>query len=97
VARDPAGVTSAAVAPLSSERWWLHLDLDVLSTDALPAIDYPQDGGLRWDELEAVITTAIDAGPVGWDVTIYNPDMDPTAAHALRIVEFIATALGGGR
>ena len=97
VARDPAGVTSAAVGSLSSARWWLHLDLDVLSTDALPAIDYPQDGGLRWDELEAVITTAIDAGPVGWDVTIYNPDMDPTAAHALRIVEFIATALGGGR
>ena len=44
-----------------------------------------------------MITTALGAGPVGWDVTIYNPDMDPTGAHARRIVEFIATALGGGR
>ena len=97
VARDPAGVTTAALDTLSPARWWLHLDLDVLSTDALPAIDYPQEGGLRWDELETVITTALGAGPVGWDVTIYNPDMDPTGAHARRIVEFIATALVGGR
>jgi arginase len=94
VARDPAGVTSAAVDALSPAPWWLHLDLDVLSTQALPSIDYPQEGGLSWDELDAVISTALEAGPVGWDVTIYNPDMDPMRTHARRIVELIATAIG---
>jgi arginase len=93
VAKDPDGVTSAAVGSLSSSRWWLHVDLDVLSTEALPAIDYPQDGGLSWDELEIVTTTAVEAGPVGWDVTIYNPDLDPTGIHADRIVAFLAAAV----
>ena len=27
--------------------WWLHVDLDVLSTAALPAVDYQQPGGCR--------------------------------------------------
>jgi arginase len=74
--------------------WWFHLDLDVLSTEALPAVDYLQPGGLAWDELERVATTAIEAEPIGWDVTIYNPDLDPDRAHARRIVEFLATVVG---
>jgi arginase len=94
VATDPGGITAAAVGSLSSSRWWLHVDLDVLSTEALPAIDYPQEGGLSWDELEIVTTTASAAGPVGWDVTIYNPDLDPTGIHADRIVAFLGAAAG---
>ena len=34
--------------------------------------------------------TALAAGPVGWDVTIYNPDLDAGRIHAERIVRFIA-------
>ncbi|HZB01340.1 MAG TPA: arginase family protein [Actinomycetota bacterium] len=89
LARDPVAITSDAVDALSARRWWLHLDLDVLSTEALPAIDYPQQGGLSWGQLETVIGTALEAGPVGWDVTIYNPDLDPNGEHARRIVEFL--------
>jgi len=94
MAADPGGITAAAVGSLSSSRWWLHLDLDVLSTEALAAIDYPQEGGLSWDELKIVTTTALAAGPVGWDVTIYNPDLDPTGAHADRLVAFLGAAAG---
>jgi arginase len=86
---DPAGSTTDAVASLQRP-WWFHLDLDVLSTDALPAVDYPQEGGLDWDDLNVVATTALAAGPVGWDVTIYNPDLDPDRIHGERIVRFIA-------
>ena len=86
---DPAGLATRAVTSLR-EPWWFHLDLDVLSTDALPAIDYPQAGGLDWRDLDAVAATALAAGPVGWDVTIYNPDLDPDRIHAKRIVRFIA-------
>jgi arginase len=73
--------------------WWFHLDLDVLSTDALPAVDYPQRGGLDWEELVTVATTALMAQPRGWDVTIYNPDLDPERIHARRIVAFIASVV----
>ena len=73
--------------------WWFHLDLDVLSTQALPAIDYPQPGGLGWDELAAVATVALSADPRGWDVTIHNPDLDPERVHARRIVRFIGSVI----
>ena len=28
-----------------TDGWWLHVDLDVLSTNSLPAVDYPQPEG----------------------------------------------------
>jgi arginase len=74
-------------------RWWLHVDLDVLSTDALPAVDYPQDGGLSWAELEAMTHAAMAVpGCVGWDVTIYNPDLDVDGTHAQEITDYVTGA-----
>ena len=92
LAADPARIAAEACAALP-DPWWFHLDLDVLSTDALPAIDYPQAGGLGWDELVAVAATAMGADPRGWDVTIYNPDRDPERVHARRIVHFIGSVI----
>jgi arginase len=92
LAAHPAGIAASACASLS-DPWWFHLDLDVLSTDALPAVDYPQPGGLGWEELATVATTALKAHPNGWDVTIYNPDLDPERIHARRIVAFIASVI----
>jgi arginase len=89
---DPARETSRAVTSLAVP-WWFHVDLDVLATEALPAVDYVQPGGLSWDDLDEVAEVALGAGPVGWDVTIYNPDLDPTREHARRIVRFLGEAL----
>ena len=90
LAADPAGLATAACASLP-DPWWFHLDLDVLSTEALTAVDYAQPGGIGWNELEAVATTAMGAGPRGWDITIYNPDLDPERVRARRIVRFIGS------
>jgi arginase len=92
LAADPARIAAAACASLP-DPWWFHLDLDVLSTQALPAVDYPQSGGLGWDELVAVATTALRADPRGRDVTIYNPDLDPERVHARRIIRFIGSVI----
>ena len=92
LAADPARIRGGGLRDLSRP-WWFHLDLDVLSTEALPAIDYPQPGGLGWDELAGVATTALSADPRGWDVTIYNPDLDPTRVHARRIVRFLGSVI----
>ena len=75
----------------NTEHWWLHLDLDVLSTEALPAVDYPQPDGLSWAQLEALTTTALGApGCVGITLCIYNPDLDPDGRHALPISDLVA-------
>jgi arginase len=77
-----------------TNRWWLHVDLDVLSTDSLPAVDYPQPGGLNWEQLEKLTATALSTDHnVGWNVTIYNPDLDPDSRFAKRIIQYLASVI----
>jgi arginase len=95
--RDPAGIAArAAGIAATAQRWWLHVDLDVLSTVALPAVDYPQDGGLDWSQLEAVTAAALAVpGCVGASLCIYNPDLDPDGRHARRIVSYAGSLAAG--
>lgn len=75
----------------NTDRWWFHLDLDVLATEALPAVQYQQPGGLEWAELEALTEAALRVpGLAGWNITIYNPDLDPDGSGAARIVAFLS-------
>jgi arginase len=75
-------------------RWWFHVDLDVLATKSFAAVRYPQPGGLSWPDLETLTLAALQTpGLAGWDVTIYNPDLDPDGAGAARIVSFLERML----
>ena len=75
-------------------RQWLHIDLDVLSTRSLPAVDYQQPGGLNWSQLETVTKTILTSGNVvGLNLTIYNPDLDPDKRFASRIVRYVQNVL----
>jgi arginase family enzyme len=72
--------------------WWLHVDLDVLGSAALAAVDYPQPGGLSWQQLESLTESVLDLGGCGGlSVCIYNPDLDNGAA-AGRISEYVVAA-----
>lgn len=96
LAADPAGRTRDAMSRLASRNTgaWLHIDLDVLSSEALGSVDYPQAGGISWDHLEEVAAVALaDSRTVGWDVTIYNPDLDPDGRDASRVVGFLGSAV----
>lgn len=75
--------------PATASGWWLHVDLDVLSSDALVAVDYPQPGGISWTRLEQV-TEALTAlgGCRGASVGVYNPDLDGGSAVP-RISDFV--------
>ena len=98
VRADPTGIAAEAVRQVASPEadWWLHVDLDVLSSEALPAVDYRQDGGLSWSDLTALTRSAISAGGcVGATVTIFNPELDPDGRYALAIVEFIGGLADG--
>jgi len=73
---------------------WVHVDLDVLTTDAFGAADYLQPGGLGWTELDAAFGAAIaDDRCRGASVAIYNPDLDPAHRTAGSVVDFIARSL----
>ncbi|SHN46696.1 arginase family protein [Cryptosporangium aurantiacum] len=86
------GERMAAGLIARTEHWWLHVDLDVLSTGALSAVDYPQPGGLTWDQLETLTASLLRIGGCGGlSVCIYNPDLDGGAA-AGRIAQYVAGA-----
>ncbi|GAA2646488.1 arginase family protein [Nonomuraea recticatena] len=91
-----AAAADDAIATIerSASRWWLHVDLDVLATDQLAAVDYPQPGGLRWEELTELTAVALRRpGCAGWSLTIYNPDLDADGHEAERIVGYVEQAL----
>ncbi|MGC5020007.1 arginase family protein [Micromonospora sp. DT47] len=77
-----------------TESSWLHLDLDVLDPTALPAVSYPEPGGLDWDDLLALVTPlARSERLLGMSVADLNADEDPDGRHARRVVEVLSTAL----
>ncbi len=93
----PAAAGGEAAAALAADpgRFWAHVDVDVLSSEAMPAGDYLLPGGLDWDELTALLRP-LTAAPtlLGMDVTIYNPSLDPERRLAPRIVQMLAEGLG---
>ncbi len=75
----------------SAGQWWFHLDLDVLSAEALPAVRYRQKSGFDWPETATIGRRALGGpGCVGWSVTDYNPDLDPSRESGRQIVELLA-------
>ena len=89
---DAAGRLGAETAErlAASGRTWYHVDLDVLATASIAAVDYRLPGGLDWAELTALSLGALANATIsGWDVTIYNPDLDPDGSDAARIVGYL--------
>ncbi|MEJ7757350.1 MAG: arginase family protein [Nocardioidaceae bacterium] len=73
---------------------WLHLDLDVLDPQSLPAVTYPQPGGLDWDQL-AVLIDPLAQSPqlIGLSIADFRPDLDPTGDLAAQVLDVLAQVL----
>ena len=87
--------THAAIKRLAllEEGFWIHLDLDVLAPEWMPAVDSPDPGGMDPDELRTVLKIVL-ASPrcVGMEVTIYDPTLDPEEKLADFIIDLLASA-----
>ena len=96
VSSDPATCAVAAVRHIAArtDRWWLHVDLDVLDPLEFGAQGLPDvaddPGGLGWAELTSALTAALEQGGcVGLSLAIYDPDQDPSGRDARRIVDLV--------
>jgi arginase len=89
---DRAGRDTERALTTVAEGFWLHLDVDVLSAEAMPATDYPQPGGLEWDELAALLSPlSASEGLVGFSLGCYNPDKDtPEFGSGGQLISLIA-------
>jgi arginase len=75
--------------------FWVHLDADVLDPTVMPAVDSPDPGGLLPDELVALLRPLL-ASPqcAGFNVTIYDPDLDPDGTAGALLADIVVAALG---
>jgi arginase len=75
-------------------RYWLHIDVDVLSEDVFPAADYLMPGGLSLTELEALADPLV-RGPdlAGLSLGCYNPGKDPDGSSGAALVRLLGALL----
>ena len=88
-----AGTARAVVGRGHLAGYWLHLDVDVLDPEYLPAVDSPDPGGLDPKELTALLA-ALAPAAVGAQVTVFDPDLDPDGRYAHMLTDVLATGLG---
>src|SRR5262249_14181553 len=94
VQSDPEWLGARTAADLASDggRFWLSIDVDVLSSNAFPATPVKQPGGLTTAELVALARPlAHHPACVGISLLCYDVDMDDddaTGAHT--VVDILA-------
>ncbi len=83
-------VGDAVAGGLRRRRAWLHVDLDALDQEALPAVTYRQPLGLDWPDFEGLLTPLL-ASPAVVGVTLadFNADHDPDGLWAKRLVDVL--------
>ncbi|WP_129785259.1 arginase family protein [Promicromonospora panici] len=100
LAADPqaSGAAAAGYLRRGRERWWLHVDLDVLDPEEFPAQGLPEfedePNGLTWDQLTRTLTAAVERGGcLGMSLAIYDPDQDPDRSGAHRILRLLTEVM----
>lgn len=94
------GVQQAATDALATvtqvtQGFWVHLDLDVVDAAEMPAVDCPEPNGLSFVLLTALLTHLLSSPAcVGLDLTIYDPDLDPTGQYADQVIACVSGAFG---
>jgi arginase len=93
-----AGILVSDRAELPDRRFWVHFDVDVLDESVMPAVDSPTTGGLDWDEAQRLLHELVWSDrAVGLEVTIFDPDLDPSGELAGRLTDLLVNAVGGER
>ena len=94
---DPARLGAEVARDLGNRagRFWLSIDVDVLSSVAFAATPAQQEGGLSADELVSLARPlALDSACVGIDIVCYDVDLDDSERTCgNRVVEIMRRIL----
>jgi arginase len=84
------GLSATALDRVSSpdvRGFWIHLDVDVLNPNVMPAVDSPEPGGPTLDELVNLLAPLVRHPlAVGLDLSIYDPALDADRSGARQLV-----------
>jgi arginase len=77
------------------DKYWVHLNVDVLDQREFPATDYPNSSGLSLDDAAALLRPLTGSpGMIGFSLGCYNPDLDPDGDCARSLVGLLGQVLG---
>lgn len=78
------------------EAFWIHVDVDVLHDDFMPAVDSRQPGGLLPDELVDLVAPLLRSPrAAGIELTIFDPRRDPDGELSRRLSELVVRLFRG--
>lgn len=67
--------------------FWVHIDVDVLNDNIMPAVDSRQPDGLHYEEFNEMLQLLLSHEKVtGLEITILDPELDPTAEYTAEFV-----------
>jgi arginase len=68
--------------------FFIHIDVDVLNDDLMPAVDSRTPGGLSYEELDTILQGLLsESKATGLELTILDPDLDPTGQYTEEFVK----------
>ncbi|HZE37436.1 MAG TPA: arginase family protein [Stackebrandtia sp.] len=74
--------------------FWLHVDVDILDSLVMPAVDSPDPGGIALGEFQQLIEVFSSYEEcLGMELTVFDPDYDPDGEYAEAIASTLARAL----
>jgi arginase len=96
IAADPARAATQVLEHLQRDEldgFWVHLDVDILDAEVMPAVDSPDPGGLDHAQLQALLRPLL-ASPkwIGIDIGIYDPDLDPDGSYATELTDTLVAS-----
>ncbi len=72
-----------------------HLDVDSIDPSFIPAVNFPEPGGLSLEEVKTVVEALRGTGKLRvFDLTAYNPTMDQNRTSASKLLELVSQVLG---
>jgi arginase len=77
-----------------SREFVLHLDTDIIAQEEFPPVNVPGTGGLNFDDVRQSLREVLSQKSLlGLDVAQYNPDRDPDASGAQKLVDLLVDGL----
>lgn len=68
--------------------FWIHVDVDVLDDEIMPAVDSRTPGGLLYEEFNKILYLLLSAPKArGIEITILDPDLDSTGKYTKEFVQ----------
>ena len=59
--------------------FWIHIDVDVLNDEIMPAVDSREKDGLSYEEMDQILQPLLsNSKAIGLEITILDPDLDAT-------------------